>query len=128
MWKRGDLAMAKVTLMSFSIPSLIERIVIWKIHKARGTIVTISTRDLRVILNIENRGLESLIGKALNEYARKGLLIPIRNGRPKRYIITSRFLEHIFPNITQALSKPPFMLTQIENFYFLLKAKERDEL
>ena len=113
----------QITLFSIEV---LKRIILWKIHRAKGTVVTVSPRDIRKILNIEDHGLETWFGKLLSQLAAEGKLILVRSRRPKAYLVTSRLLEDLFNlNYDSLRNKPEPMLTWIETFYLTLKEGEK---
>mgnify|MGYP000347784752 FL=1 len=112
----------QITLFSIDI---LKKILLWKIHRARGTVVTVSPRDIRKILNIEDHALETWFGKLLSQLAREGKLVLVRFRRPRAYLVTSRLLEDLFNLDYDSLrDKPRFMLTWLEIFYLTLKLYE----
>jgi len=116
------MAQTQITLFSTEV---LKRIILWKIHRTRGTVVTVSPRDIRRILGIEDHGLESLFGKLLSQLAREGKLVLVRFRRPRAYLVTSRLLEDLFNLDYDSLrDKPVFMLTWLETFYLTLKLYE----
>ena len=116
--------MAKTQITLFSI-DVLKRILLWKIHRAKGTVITISPRDIRRILGIEDHGLETWFGKLLSQLAREGKLVLVRSRRPRAYLVTSRLLEDLFNlNYDSLRGKPAFTLTWLETFYLTLKLYE----
>ena len=113
---------AQITLFSIDV---LKRIILWKIHRAKGTVVTVSPRDIRRILNIEDHALETWFGKLLSQLAREGKLKLVRFRRPRAYLVTSMLLEDLFGlNYDSLRDKPAFMLTFLETFYLTLKLYE----
>ena len=94
--------MAKTKLQYlFSKPSItaeeaIRKILLYKISKNHGFIVTVGPKDVETILGICDRGLKTEVGKLLSKYAKMGLLKEGKKSRPRSYIITSRFLKEFF--------------------------------
>ena len=112
----------QITLFSIEV---LKRILLWKIHRAKGTVVTVSPKDLRKILNIEDHALETWFGKLLSQLAREGKLVLVRSRRPRAYLVTSRLLEDLFNLDYDSLrDKPAFTLTWLETFYLTLKLYE----
>ena len=90
-----------LTQYIFSKPSItpeeaIRKILLHKINKNHGFIVTIRPKDVETILGISDRGLKTEVGKLLSKYAKMGLLKEGKKSRPRSYIITSRFLKEFF--------------------------------
>jgi len=112
----------QITLFSIDV---LKRILLWKIHRTRGTVVTVSPRDIRRILGIEDHGLETWFGRLLSQLAKEGKLKLVRFRRPRAYLVTSKLLEDLF-NLDYASlrDKPAFMLTFLETFYLTLKLYE----
>ncbi len=101
------------------------RLLLWKIRHARGTVVTISPRDVKTILRINNHSLETELGKLLASYAREGKVELIRASKPRRYLVRSELLEELFGlNYDSLQNKPAFTLTWLEIFYLTLKLYE----
>jgi len=101
------------------------KLLLWKIRKARGTVVTISPKDIRTILRINDHALETELGKLLASYAREGKVELIRASKPRRYVVKSELLEELFGlNYEVIRNKPRFTLTPLEIFYSMLKLYE----
>jgi len=112
----------QITLFSIEV---LKKILLWKIHRTRGTVVTVSPRDIRRILGIEDHGLVTWFGKLLSQLAREGKLRLIRFRRPRAYLVTSMLLEDLFGLDYDSLrDKPAFTLTWLETFYLTLKLYE----
>jgi len=112
----------QITLFSIEV---LKRILLWKIHRAKGTVVTVSPRDIRKTLNIEDHGLETWFGKLLSQLAAEGKLILVRSRRPRAYLVTSKLLEDLFGlDYASIKAKPGFTLIWIETFYLTLKLHE----
>lgn len=101
------------------------KLLLWKIIRARGTVVTISPRDVKTILRINNHSLETELGKLMAKYAREGKVELVRSSKPRRYIVKSELLEELFGlNYEVIRNKPRFTLTPLEIFYSMLKLYE----
>ena len=115
---------SQIQLTLFSV-DVLKRILLWKIHRAKGTVITVSPRDIRRILGIEDHGLETWFGRLLSQLAREGKLVLVRFRRPRAYLVTSRLLEDLFNLDYDSLrDKPRFALTWLEIFYLSLKLYE----
>jgi len=127
------MAAAKTKLQYiFSKPSItpeeaIRRILLYKISKNHGFIVTIKTKDVETILGVSDHGLKTEIGKLLSKYAKMGLLKEGKKSRPRSYIITSRFLREFFGLDYSSLRDNP-SLAWLHIFYTVLSHLEAKPL
>jgi len=121
--------MAKTKLQYlFSKPSItaeeaIRKILLYKISKNHGFIVTVGPKDVETILGICDRGLKTEVGKLLSKYAKEGLLKERKKSRPRSYIVTSRFLREFFGlNYSSLRDNPSYAWLHV--FYFVLSHLE----
>ena len=101
----------------------IRKIVLYKISKNHGFIVTIRPKDVEVVLKIRDHGLRTEVGKLLSKYAKMGLLKERKKSRPRSYIITSRFLREFFGLDYSSLRDNP-SYAWLHVFYFVLSHLE----
>ena len=121
------MAKTKVQQLLFSKPlapeEAIRRILLYKIKKARGFIITIKPRDAETVLGIHDHGLKTEIGKLLSKYAKMGLLKEGKKSRPRSYIVTSRFIKEILGlNYLDIRENPSF--TWVHVFFMVLSHLE----
>jgi len=95
------MAKPKVQQLLFSKPPIapeeaVRKILLYKIGKNHGFIVTIRPKDVETVLRIKDHGLKTKVGKLLSKYAKEGLLKPAKRSRPRSYVVTSRFLREFF--------------------------------
>jgi len=112
----------------FSKPSIapeeaVRKILLYKINKNHGFIVTIRPRDVETVLGIKDHGLKTEVGKLLSKYAKKGLLKPAKRSRPRSYIITSEFIREFFNMDYLSLRDNP-SYAWLHVFYFVLSHLE----
>jgi len=124
-----NVAAAKpLTQYLFSKPSItpeeaIRKILLHKISKNHGFIITIKPRDVRVVLGISDHGLQTEVGKLLSKYAKEGLLKERKHSRPKSYIVTSKFLREFFGlDYLSLRDNPSYVWLHV--FYFVLSHLE----
>jgi len=118
--------MAQTQLSLFlDVEELARRIVLWKIYHAQGAIITLSPKDLRKILKIDDHWLATKYGRLLAKWAREGLIKPVRFSRPRSYIVTSKLLEHLF-NLKYGSIRDDykFAFSRLHVHYLLLKMVE----
>jgi len=126
------MAKPKVQTLSFSKPSTVAReaikkILLRKISKNHGFVVTVRPKDVETILGIHDHGLKTEVGKLLSKYAKEGLLKPAKRSRPKSYIVTSRFLrEFLGLDYLSLRDNPSFAWLHI--FYMVLSHIESKPL
>ena len=110
------------------IEELARKIILWKISHAQGAIITLSPKDLRKILKIDDRWLATKYGRLLAKWAREGLIKPVRFSRPRSYIVTSKLLEHLF-NLKYGSIRNDykFAFSRLHVHYMLLKLAEAME-
>ena len=128
-----NVAAAKTKLQYlFSKPSIapeeaVRKILLYKIKKARGFIITIKPRDVETILGIHDHGLRTEVGKLLSKYAKEGLLKPAKRSRPRSYVVTSMFLREFFGlDYLSLRDRPSFAWLHI--FYMVLSHIESKPL
>ena len=125
------MAKTKVQQLLFSKPlapeEAIRRILLYKISKNHGFIVTIRPKDVETVLGIKDHGLKTEVGKLLSKYAKMGLLKERKKSRPRSYIITSRFLREFFGlDYLSLRDRPSFAWLHI--FYMVLSHIESKPL
>ena len=121
------LAKPKVQQLLFSTSitaeEAIRRILLYKISKNHGFIVTIRPKDVETVLGIKDHGLKTEVGKLLSKYAKMGLLKERKKSRPRSYIVTSRFIKEILGlNYLDIRENPSF--TWVHVFFMVLSHLE----